>query len=334
MFKGILSSDECWQHRLSAINPPVLTLEDFLTRDIVQLSCAVGCSIRDIEQLKMQVGETLLFRSQQPQQQQQSTAADWLSTSVPISSPFITPLTNRKSGWVEVDQLFNGSIPAYCCMQIIGSDAKYRTHVAATAAIACAEEGLKVLCIDTCNQMVPMLFKRILDARVEAACQRNDEARQEERSNCIISRLHFKQLFDIWALMDFLCELKDAPEAQKYDVVIIDCIHHTIAPYLTEKESSGASYSRFGRTLSTRQYTMTRFTSTTAGLSSDPKNAKDKDFRQSTSIAIDTPAFEPIVTQLGLLLKSLAKGSTTVFVTNACSSRYSYHSRFMSISTC
>ncbi len=265
--------DKATIEKFSGLVPPIKTAEDLFSRCSVQLSNELGCDIHDIEIIKLRVaGSILKCNNESPK--------SWSDFPSAIPDANATLPLPRSTGFLSVDTVLDGGLPSHKLVEVLGMSGSGKTQFCLSTAIACARCGLKVLILNTSNDISIYRIRRMLDFAMSQDQRLSTEQRQDIKLH-ILSNLFVQPVFDLWSAMDLLCKVR---ELQLYDVVLVDSLHHLVAPYLTPSDSG-------------------RSTSVSAAF-------------QPLGGGVVAVNCQPLVTQLMLLLRALVAAGATVLVTN------------------
>jgi len=280
------------RHRLALLSVPVTTVEGLLGHDTVKLANELHISIKELDVLKLQVSSKLLFPGGTSQVGQDSATISWQSLTSALPTP-LTPASGvRPLGIPVLEALLGGGLPPGSITNIIGGTGAGKTFVATSCAAACGLLGLKVLVISASNDM----SLRRLQSTIENIMRVNQNpskpytaSQAQELIYFALSNVHMQHCYDLWSLLDLLSNVKDP---NTYDVIAIDSLHHFVAPLCLTTSSSSTL---------TRGTTVSGVTNSTAG---------------TISPAVASEFATSLLTQVGVLLRSLCVQHTSVLLTN------------------
>lgn len=139
------------------------------------------------------------------------------------------------TGFADLDEIFNGSLPNGVIMQLYGPEGSGKTQFVLHSIVASALNGNKVLLIDCCNGIHIIRLRNILLHRV-----RKDGNIPAERIGAVVdialSNIQIEKAFDIFSALDLLCKASDS---SLYHFVAIDSYHRLFAQFLPVLDHSG-----------------------------------------------------------------------------------------------
>ena len=287
---GLLGDD--LRHRLALLSVPVTTAEGLLGHDTVKLANELHISIKELDALKLQVSSKLIFSGSSLQSGQDNTIASWQSLTSALPTSLSPAIGVRPLGIPVLEALLGGGLSPGSITNLIGGTATGKTFIATSCAAACGLLGLKVLVISASND----ISLRRLQSTIENIMRVNQNpstpytaSQAQELIYFALSNVHMQHCYDIWSLLDLLSNVKDH---NIYDVIAIDSLHHFVAP-LCLTSSSSASL--------TRGTTVSGATNSAAGV---------------ISPAVASEFATSLLTQVGVLLRSLCAQQTSVLLTN------------------
>jgi len=173
----------------------------------------------------------------------------------------------RTFGYGEIDECFGNGLPSRHMISLKGEGQSGKTHLAMNNAL----RGHRVLYIDTCNQLsLKRLQSLITYSIVHNLMMSNSSANTPLSANtpftpdqsldgvlytltlACLENIHIQKCYDLWSALNLFTKLADATSTttsssassstpQQYDVIVLDCLHHLLAPYLMENTERVAS---------------------------------------------------------------------------------------------
>lgn len=196
-----------------------------------------------------------------------------------------------------------------------------------STALASAADGLKVVIIDTANGISPKRLLDLLLLKSENTSFPDPEQKQHYLSR-VLSFITIKRFFDIWQTIDYLCELQmTMANGADCDLLVIDCIHHLIAPFIDSIEHKHNSFFQ-GNTMSASfaasLSATNKSTLNTTNPATEPSNLTNGTASLGVKVSNASTAlvggrsvnFSPVIASFGLQLRALCSKNTTVVVTN------------------
>ena len=250
----------CSQH----IQPPILSMEDFLERDSVLLAQQAHCTVEEVDFWKQEMCKSVLHlplrntsSAVQSKHRGGSPAAlSSLLSQLPSAMPSLQdslqqhhPLHRTfSSGFQEIDRMFGSGFPAGHVISLFGEGQSGKSQLALMTAISTAmtssptainKRHNRVLFIDTKNDMSAKRIQSLLNLQLlELQLTMSTPADESAHlMNIALERLHIEKCYDIWSLMDLLCRIDEESHRnveKVYDLIVIDCLHHLIAPHLSD----------------------------------------------------------------------------------------------------
>jgi RecA/RadA recombinase len=282
-------------HKLqNDIQPPIITIEDFLERDSIVIVKALKCSLELIVSLKKDISWKIL------QETSCSHITDqWKGSlkSFPAAVPELlsgnTQINSfRPSGFPELDELLPTGYPSGQIISIIGEAQTGKTQLIMTSVVASAMRGYNTLLVDTCNHFTLKRLTYIIEYLITNDQLQNPHMiftspdRGKERINEILNKISIVHCFDLFQLLNLFTKLSSV--SSSYDLIAVDCLHHLIAPFPSDNIGSSSSSS-----------------SSSASSSARP-----------------VASIQPFLSQLALLMKSLVvKHQSTLLITNVLNNK-------------
>jgi len=287
-FASIVGPETC--RRFSSLSVPINQVGELLSRDTVKVANELGMSIQELEFIKLTVSTKLLFTQVNTPQLSATESRTWKALPAALPGPGSEPSGVRPLGIPTLEALIGGGLPSGSISSFVGGAASGKTFICISCASACALLGLKVLLISASNDIAVKKLQIAMETimRANQNPQKPYNTQQvQELLLFALTNIHVQHCYDVWALMDLLGKVKDH---NNFDVIVVDSLHHFVAPLCLTQASTTLSR---GTTVSGTVTTVGAVSATTAS-----------EFATS------------LLTQVGVLLRSIASTQTSVLLTN------------------
>lgn len=215
--------------------------EEFLANDAVELSQQWKCSVRTVDDAKLQLASAVLGLTMTsddgevpaPRRSPWSLLPDALPDVHAAGAPRQLPMP-YSSGLPTLNEMLGGGWPQGLVIGLTGEGQCGKTQICLHTAVATAMAGQRVLYIDTSNHL-PLRRMHTLASYLFLNQQLDNPSLTNEQKNEVLAatldRITVEKVFDLFDLLDLLCKVKDRPT---YHVVIVDSLFHIISPYLSD----------------------------------------------------------------------------------------------------
>jgi hypothetical protein len=286
------------------LQPPIQTVDDLFSRDLVETCAALHMTTQELSKIRLDISRQLLCRGGATDIPLAAGVTSWrtLPAAIPALNTDVKPV--RPTGIPALDGLVAGGLPAGSVVSVVGCSGAGKSHVAALTTAACALQGMRVTVISSSNDIHAKRVQASLEALVKQnqnASRPYTQAQLQDLLLFALSNVTVLHCYDVWALMDTLSNIRDrGSPAQVPDLLIIDCIHHFVAPLMT---GVGTGAAGIGRSVSVSALSGAGTTSGGTGTTGAVANAAAE-------------LLTSIMCQVTLLLRSLAALQCTVVLTN------------------
>ena len=286
---------------LNALEPPIRTVEDLLSCDVIATANRLRIPLQEFSDLKLKVTKKLLNINTSLQEKPQ-----FKTLSSPIPALNAAAGARRITGITQFDTILHGGFPAGCLVTLLGTSSSGKTYISTSVAAESALSGMRTIVISSTNDITP---KRI-QISLEAAINRNQNparplnpAQLQDHLLFGLSKVTLASCHDLWSLLNILTNIVDRI-ASPPELVIIDCMHHIIAPLLT---ASTAQSNSMNRTISVQQ----------GQAPGSHNNSGSCNVLASTSALNAVDMLNSLLCQVVALLRILTSRQCTVLLTNS-----------------
>jgi RecA/RadA recombinase len=282
------------------VQPPIQTVDDLFNRDLVETCAALHMTMQELSRIRLDISRQLLCRGGATDIPLAAGLTSWrtLPAAIPALNTDVKPV--RPTGIPALDGLVAGGLPAGSVVSVVGCSGAGKSHVAALTTAACALQGMRVTVISSSNDIHAKRVQASLEALIKQnqnASRPYTQAQLQDLLLFALSNVTVLHCYDVWALMDTLSKIRDRNSpAQVPDLLVVDCIHHFVAPLMTAAATGAAGISR-----SVSVSTLSGAGSSSGGASNAGAAAE---------------LLTSITCQVTLLLRSLAALQCTVVVMN------------------